>query len=196
MISADGRTLPLSLWEGEVLVRAAGWIATIIGGGPFAMFLLATILPRMPEYLAGIACIGVLGGGVLCLVGGAVMARGRLARSIVITLVYAWLLVVAGCGAGNFVAKARLFPRAWGDLMTMVLFPLGLIPELFVLYALQCDVGYAAFDPSRRGQPLATLASVRSVRRSMRAWGAYLMVWLAALSVVIPMALLILAATQ
>ncbi len=181
MVSVDGRSMPLTVWEAEVLVRAASAIPQIIAGGVVATYLVDLAQTRHPlDSLGGF--LVVFGFGIVIFMTGVGTAgrRGR-ARMCLLALCYIWL---AAIGSGSVYV---LYSSARGDdFVDQMMLPVFLVPEVFILYALHRRDGLAAFATNLRGVPLARLGSVKVVRRSVRAWAAYFMVCIATLSVAIP----------
>ncbi len=181
-VEVGGQTVALRSWEGEVLVRAGGWIVVLRGIGLAAAFfassmalfphdlrlgwlLLASILPA-----AGYAAIGV---GILCRIGGC--------RLAVLCVVMGWIAFVCYAAPGLFqLGRPYEIHKLAAQPVLLILLPAYFIPDLFAAYAVFSRDAEPAFRLS--STPLATIADAFRVRMTGRVLVATGMVALACMS--------------
>ncbi len=206
-VEVEGRRLPIHAWEGEVLLRGAGWTAGLHAASlcvSFSLFYLrrdlgtmsaleivigvlivAGVAQRLSRFasrgtaiFAALGCaqfamvvakartttdwailLGALGTCALSL---GILRRSRVARALLTIVCLCWLAFLL-LEMGNFLLRPQLTLR-W---LTIALCTL---PPLFCLAAMWSRQGRAALEEAYRGQPLASLSTVRMHAASPLGW--------------------------
>ncbi len=168
VVSLDGCDVRLSLWEGEVLVCAAGWIAVIRGvsltlGIACGFLSIRSFDPVAPW---GILLLG-LTPFLVALHGLGVLRRGTPCKRYVLLGAAAWLVWFASRLAcvttlGEFLQVDRL----WCHPIRLSFLPAFLFPELLVWWALCRREGVRAFESAPR--PVPSLLDALRLRRTPR----------------------------
>ncbi len=181
-VEVDGQPVALRAWEGEVLVRAGGWILVLRGLGLGSAFF-ASSLALIPIdlrvgwlFLASIllALLPVaVGVGILC--------RSSSCRLATLCIVMAWIAVVFYAAPGLFqLGRPYEIHKLAAQPLLLMLLPAYLLPDLFAAYCVCRPDAEAAFRLAKT--PLATIADAFRVRMTGRVLVASGMVTLACIS--------------
>ena len=178
-VGVAGQRIPRRLWEAEIVLRCAAWVAGIHGATLLGMGILwkhplrgTPYLPMRVEHL--LAAAAMLGASALIL-----HRRERRAIFLAVALhllylLYRLALVISALRAtvGTLDAGGReMF--LWG-VLTMWGLPgvLDILLPVFIAFAVLGRTAKEPFSPALRGMPLAPLSSCLRTGASARAWGA------------------------
>ncbi len=170
-----GRLLPYRLWEAEVVLRAAGWIAAVRGSALLFCFLLA---PAGWGSRRGLVFAGM--GGVVYAVSGLALhfrARWGWFGCFVCSLSWCAFLGWVGFATHNQTLVLVGLPDLWKGVLLYLLAAPALFPEMVILVAL---ISPSCRQALWQGDPSAELAVFRTVRgkrlsaRVLAAWAALL----------------------
>ena len=181
-VEVDGQPVALRAWEGEVLVRAGGWILVLRGLGLGAAFF-ASSLALIPIdlrvgwlFLASIllALLPVaVGVGILC--------RSSSCRLAMLCLVMAWIALVFYAAPGLFqLGRPYEVHKLAAQPLLLMLLPAYLLPDLFTAYCVCRPDAEPAFRLAKT--PLATISDAFRIRMTGRVLVATGMVTLACIS--------------
>ena len=181
-VEVDGRYVALRAWEGEVLVRAGGWILVLRGLGLAAAFF-ASSLALIPIdlrvgwlFLASILLAllpAAVGLGALC--------RSGSCRLAALCIVMAWIALVLYAAPGLFqLGRPYEVHKLAAQPLLLMLLPAYLLPDLFAAYCVCRPDAEPAFRLQKT--PLATIADAFRVRMTGRVLVATGMVSLACIS--------------
>ncbi len=176
LVTVGSRRLSRSEWEGEVMTAAAGWTAIAHDGTVFFFSFVWFVKDfRNTGSNNGLSCYGALMviGVAEFFAASGVLGRGRRSRDILVGISLLWLLGIALFGLMLWSLNAN---AEHGPYLLLFL-AANYIPELFILYALVGRMGRFTLAGARDRDPLSPLRSAWTVGGSVRAWAAYVMVW-------------------
>ncbi len=182
IVDAGGRTLPLSDWEAEVLVRAAGWIFLYRGAGLAVSATLGLLILGQTHRTSPLALCAVAVGAASYAVGLAAFTRRRWAPVLAALVTLCWGAMLLA----TWMPKLMGDP-AWPAYLGLydspplrVFLNLFLLSDVFAVYALVRSPGRMALGKGK--PPLASLWGRASWRLTGRVFVASGMLVLAFLS--------------
>ncbi len=181
-VEVDGQPVALRWWEGEVLVRAGGWILVLRGLGLASAFLASSIARFPLDMRTGwLLLASILFAALPAAVGLGILCRSGSCRLAVLCLVMAWIAFVAYAAPGLFqLGRPYEIQKLAAQPLLLMLLPAYLIPDLFAAYCVCRPDAEPAFRLSKT--PLATISDAFRVRMTGRVLVATGMVALASIS--------------
>lgn len=173
-VGIAGQRVPRRLWEAEIVLRCAAWVAGIHGATLLRLGILTGrlriqvfFLPERIEcILAGTALLGA--SALICHRRG----RGAILATAALHVLYTMYLVVV------MVTSLQRFGWSPGELLLRLFEPwaisvlLAILLPVFVAVAVLGRSAKEAFSPALRGNPLAPISSCPHAGASVRAWAA------------------------
>lgn len=193
-IEIGSRSVPLTEWEGEVLVQAASWVLLIRGVelalvslalAPMFLLLVSGLLGGFDSGCRGPSLWVLLPPSAACAMwnsAGGLLRRQVRARTVATASLLGCLamgILSRGTYLGLFVTEGWFW--SW-DAREVVTTSLRVVPDLIAAAALWCGPASRVLTAAGDESPLSPLTSVPSAPRSVRGWVGCGIVALAALS--------------
>ncbi len=168
MIEVGGRSMPIRLWEGEVLASAGGWILVFRGLG-LAAALAASSAALFPydDRLGWLLLSSVLAALVPALVGAGVLCRIGSCRLAVLFYALGWAALLCYSAPPLFhVGRPYEMHHFTSQPILLMVIPAFLLPDLFAGFVVMRNDADAAFKLVK--EPLAPLLGALRVRATGR----------------------------
>lgn len=163
-VEVDGHRVDLRFWEGEVLVRAGGWIVVLRGIGLAVALLAACASVYSRDVKFGLLLfVSALASVAVVWLGVCILCRYGSCRLALLCWVMGWIALTFHSAPLLFhVGRPYEVARLAAQPLLLLLLPAFLLPDLYAAYAVHARGSDQAFRPS--AEPLARIADAWRVR--------------------------------